>query len=580
MSGIHFSLSRHRAPVLLCLAAAVAGTGLGWLGRSVRSRASSRASSGGSASTSESANSLSSGDRQRRETAPGSPRPLSTSITSGLARNKGVDYWLFLLGGAENASPSVLAKLLDSILCEPAATRLLGTRWAQLDPAGMFAMLKSHTSKKGEFSTDSPAGTLSGELQKILAAEWLQQDPEALIRALGGTESQAQMKTAKAEVLRLLVTTNPGRTVGLMLDWHMPMDSADGDALVSWIQANPRQSAEQLLRKKQFGTGGNMDDRSLFLNETAKAMARTDPAGAMRMDPAAVSALRYDFQQLVLKEWARHDLPGAVAYLSGGALNLKQKNEWSGPILEAWGGSDPAAALDWAVSHLSGTSRARAGGGLIKTVASSDPDRALEILERLPSGWTRDQSVGTIAETVLQGKEKPAVLEGMQWMTSVPDPFLRDSLLAAAAGKLMTTAPEEFLAWLKTPEGSQASFGVLQATARRMRDANGAAAMEWVAGLRPEAVEPVRDKVLGDWLFEKPALAGAWVRDLSAGPQRALSVAQAASLMPYGDGMNNETFTAWLDSLPASDHPAILEGLRKSGGLNEAIKTQLLQKYK
>ncbi|MES2707659.1 MAG: hypothetical protein V4726_13780 [Verrucomicrobiota bacterium] len=187
MSGNRL-LSKQRLPLLLmCLTGAVAGTGLGLLGRRVLAKTHGAASAGQTSAASE----IQSGNlvHQGNPSLPaGSGKAgaeaKAETITTALARDKGLDYWLHLLAAADGSPAEVLARLIDSVKDEPVALSLLGARWAQLDPVGMFAALKARVPKSRYSSPDS---TPEDELQGILVNEWFRQDPAALIEALDGT---------------------------------------------------------------------------------------------------------------------------------------------------------------------------------------------------------------------------------------------------------------------------------------------------------------------------------------------------------------------------------------------------------
>lgn len=575
MSVTRHQFSKSRAPLLLCAGAAAAGLGTG---RLVRSFVNPPVGNAGAR-------------------LPGSTRPVSgdgpasleiSAIPAermgafpadGSARSQGVPYWLFLLGSAENATPAALARLLDSIENEPAAVNLLGGRWSQVDPVGMFALLLSRASKTESPRTGSAAEAREESLQKILVAEWFRQDPEALIEALGGTKTVERMKTAKAELLRLLVTADAGRALDLMLDWHMPLDTADGEALVSWVRSHPRRAAELVLKKKLYEPGGSNDDRSLLLKEAAKAMAEKDPIGALKMEPGAHSHLHGDFQQLVLAAWMNHDPSSASAYLFGDELNARQKNGLFSPaLLKTWTAKDAGSALEWVESQLSGGAQQNAAHALFQTLATTDPGRAVEFLDRLPPGRAKDKALEAVASVSVNDKAKHQVLEALQWMTALPDRAQRDLAVAAAARGFLKTAPEEYLGWLKSPEGARSSFGVITSTAMALFHEDRGGAVEWTTGVRPEAAGPVRQKLLERWLLDEPAGVAAWVKELPPGGLRADSVTRASQAMAFTG--NEDKLAAWLNALPAADHPAILQGLEKSKDLDPAMKATLTAKYR
>lgn len=511
---------------------------------------------------------------------------LTARTAAQLARIQGADYWLYLLAAAENAPPGLLAQLMDSLTGEPSAAALLGRRWAQRDPAGVLAFLKSHPSPKQEVYTPSASRGQQGrsllQLQKILTQEWLRKDPEGLIAALSGKESKASdLKTMKQETVRLLVDTDAGRSVDLMLEWKLRLNTADGPALVSWVQTHPREAAEKILRRNL----GSWDaEGSVLLKETIKTLAATDPGGALKMklqDSSYTNSMLYLLSTGIIAGWAQRDLPAVAAFLadSQNGLTGQRKGELSAYLMHDWGAKDPSAALAWTDAQLTGDDKNRALFSLLSSVAAADPSQALDYMDRLPPGRDRDRIFGEVVKTSLKKNDKSQAAAMLQWMTSLPDPIQRDTALNAGAGALMKSAPDEFLAWLKTPEGStQAPFGALQETARSLSHDNAnAKALEWAAGLRPEAAPLIRKDLIERWFWSDFAAPTAWIRNLPSGDARADSITTATTyLAQQGSGGQ---LHEWLDSLPAADSAAVVEGIQKSSIADPKQKAELLAKY-
>jgi hypothetical protein len=132
---------------------------------------------------------------------------------------------------------------------------------------------------------------------------------------------------------------------------------------------------------------------------------------------------------------------------------------------------------------------------------------------------------------------------------------------------------------LKTPEGStQAPFAALQTTARSLsRDNASAKALEWAAGLRPEAAPLIRKDLIERWFGSDFAAPTAWIRNQPAGSARADSITAATTYLAQQGSAGR--LHEWLDSLPAADAPAIVEGIQKSSIADPKQKAELLAKY-
>lgn len=570
MTGSRFIASRWM-PWLMGVAGAAAGIALGLAGRAVLTKVSPAVPNVQSVASAETL----SGNRDHQDSrALTAGREKADTIVTALSNDTGLEYWLHLLAAADGSSADVLARLLDSLKDEPAALSLLGARWAQLDPAGMFSALKLQGPDHAHFDSSSPPGRA---LEKIMAEEWFRQNPEALIKALSATDGPYELPTAKEELLRLLGPKDPRQTLKLIVDWAMRLQSVESSVMVPWARANPREAMTLILtRKSEVWWAG--DGGSEILREIANGMGAIDPVGVLSMPFTPSHGQRSSFMRQVMEAWAGRDPAAAAAWLAGDGVDQKKRNNLSGGLLQAWSGVDVQAAIAWADAHVTGSARIGVNHTLIPALASQDPVGALEFVNRMPPGFARDEAVMQVTDGILEGKGKEEVLTLFQRITALSDPDMRTAALERAARRMMKAAPEEFMAWLAGPEGSKSSVGTFLATADNLAEKDPETAMRWAAGLREGLTGQVRQNILGQWMDKNPEAAKAWTETLPAGPERHASVASAASLLPGRISSGN--YTAWLDSLPASDHPAVVEGLGGTGALDPAMKAELMAKYR
>lgn len=570
MSGQRFPFQR-RVPLLLCVTGAVAGTGLGLLGR----RVLAKPDHGAAAQVSAVSEILSGPDSRQpvpaRPSVPG--KAGAEAIAASLAGEKGLDYWLHLLAAADGSSAEVISRLIDSLKDEPAALSLLGERWAQLDPDGMFAALKARGPDRYHFDSSHPID----ELERILAQEWFKKSPESLISALNATDGPQFLPTAKEELLRLVSVKDPGRTLALIISWELPLRTIESNVLAPWLRANPREAMNVILARKgsvwRPGDGG-----ADTLKVIARGMAEIDPAGTLGMPPAANRSLHSSFLDQVMKAWAERDLPAAAAWLEGSQIDQKTRNGRSRSLLQTWSEADPLAAITWADAHVTGFTRMQLNSTLIPALAARDAAGALEFVNGMTPGFARDEAGMQVTDSLLTDKGKEEILDNFQRITALSDPALRKAALEGSARRMMWAAPQEFLAWLAGPEGAEAPFRAFTAVSESLAEKDGEAAMKWAAGLRDEISAEVRQSVLYKWMDQEPEDAKTWLGSLPDGPERRNSITSATAFL--GRKVSPESYTAWLDSLPASDHAAIQAGLAKVNGLDSAIKASILAKYR
>ncbi|MES2707656.1 MAG: hypothetical protein V4726_13765 [Verrucomicrobiota bacterium] len=563
-----------RAPLLLCAAAAVAGTGLGWLGRAARDGGPHETSAPPAATAVEKTAAAKPAAGKRLLTP---AEQKAEALALRLSADKGVKYWLRLLGAAETAPSALLARLADSLEKEPAALRLLGTRWAQEDAGGMFAALKARAAKDPPWFASRRPGPGFAELQKILVGEWFRQNPEALMAALGGTIKVFRLKPAMDQFLTLLAAANPEQALRLSLTWKTPLPVKDTAALISWARANARQAAEMLLATD--GLYLTRDDaRSLVMSEAAKVLAETDPANTL----ARFTDLRNSSQQRLVvsiaKEWARRDLAAAAAWFSDGHVNPVNTVEQITPLLEVWGTADPAAAMAWADSHLTGSPRDHAAGTIVEAIAARNTAKAVEFVSQLPPGHAQSEAMRKLTNFSVKKKEKPELLAAFQWMMAMPDPVMRTIAMDSGAPEITKAAPEEVMAYLNSPAGASAPLSLLTNAASVMSQSDGPAAMEWTSSLRPDVAGKVRRIALGSWLSRDSDAAGSWVRGSPPGDGRAMDVKAITEMI--GREKGEEAVNVWLDTLPASDHAAVRQGLENSWSMDPAAKARLEAKYR
>ncbi|MES2707658.1 MAG: hypothetical protein V4726_13775 [Verrucomicrobiota bacterium] len=378
-------------------------------------------------------------------------------------------------------------------------------------------------------------------------------------------------------LLILLGPKDPQQALKLMVNWDLPLQTVSSKILAPWLRAHPREAMRLLLARKSSTLHAG-DAGSGTLREIARSMAELDPAGTLSMPPAANRYLERSIFDEVMKAWASRDLPAAAAWLAGEGVDQKKRNGWSRSLLQVWSKTDPLEAIAWADSHVTGHTRMQANSILIPALAAHDAAGALDFVHRMTPGFSRDEAVWQVTGALLSDKGKDEALANFQRITALPDAALRTDALQSAARHMMRVAPEEFLAWLGSPEGADAPFRALTSTAEALAEKDGETAMKWATGLRGDITGGVRQSVLYKWMEKDPETARDWVESLPEGAERVTSVTNATAFLPRR--ISPEKYTTWLDSLPASDHPAVREGLAKAEELDPGVKAALAAKYR
>ncbi len=547
--------------LILCLTGAAAGTGLGWLLRGAPARGSGPDKSS-AASQAESAAS----ERARNAGAAGEAKDSPDDVAAELARQKGAMRWLYLLGAADKASAADMPALIRAARDLPGATRMLGVRWAEMDPQHMFRTLCA------EYARNKSGGSLADEyaLRSILFETWAKQNPEAAIAALNDRSVLPGVEGERFSMANTIMKSDPLRGFKLMNDWNITSYLPDLRHLAAWVEKDPRAAAEAALQNNLGAASGEV------MKQIGKAWAAQDPAAALAFAAERRGLSGIQLAQSVMSEWAQRDLAAAMAYVGAQTESLT-KAKLGLPLIEAWAKSDPQAALVWANDNLKGESRAVAAASVVKAMAAQDFNAAAEFIAGLEPGGGKNRAVNQLVETWLgddwlNKKDGAKATEILQWMSELPEPDARRYAMEQASWRLFHAAPEETIAFLNSPQGATAPQQMFDRAAQHLAQKNPESAMQWAAALPPERRSAARASVLSEWLSSRPEAAQQWVREQPAGDSRAGLVSTATMNLAWHSA---ETTRAWLESLPATDHPAALQGLKQNGGLSTEQRAAL-----
>lgn len=220
-------------------------------------------------------------------------------------------------------------------------------------------------------------------------------------------------------------------------------------------------------------------------------------------------------------------------------------------VLERWLGMDAVRAALWAGGRPEATD---AQAWLVARKLLPDPASLQACCDRLPdTAWKQSllaaaglQGAGQapvaaigLARQMQPGPDRTNVLQtiaydwvgadptaAMNWIASVTDPTLRESLTAAGAKALAATDPDLAAGWLAT---AVQSVGTLNDTALSIAEI---------------------------WVTQDPAKAAAWVTRFPAGNTRETAV---GTILYHWLRTDSDAATAWFANLP--DRDAILARL-------------------
>lgn len=453
------------------LAGASAGLIFGWVSRTMRDHDASAKGARAEAAA------VCAAGPSKPEQTPGRPEQhFLEALLAGAGKEKRPDYWLRLLGAAEGAPAGTLRRLTEVLAEEPDALILVGTRWAELDPGSLFSALSEQAVRSFGKVRNASGDSAFLEMQKILADVWFQHDPDALIQALGQTDQRGSLWNARQEVLHLLAAADPAQTMKLAIGWSLVLATADTGPLIVWVRQNP-EAAMKLILGRNFGDGNYLDKEDLIMSESVKAIAALDPAQALDLASDPRNATKWSFGARIVKEWAAQDLEAAAAYLASGKVGRLQLSAWTAGLMEVWGGRDANAAMAWAKEHLIGSTRDAVPKALVKTLGTQDPAQAVDFILSMDPGSSKESAMRQMTRISIDGKSKDEKLAAFRWVMELPDAALRNAAMDGTSWDILQAAPNEVMAWLKTPQGAEAPISLLASAGRYLARSDGPAAM-------------------------------------------------------------------------------------------------------
>jgi hypothetical protein len=124
-------------------------------------------------------------------------RDFDEAIGEAIRAETGAKRWLLLLSAAEKASAQDMPALIRMVGEDSVAIRMLGARWAELDPKHMFISLCADY-----LLPEGAAGALPGRymLSDVLFEQWTRSDLPGAIKALNDAPNFAARDSLRMSV--------------------------------------------------------------------------------------------------------------------------------------------------------------------------------------------------------------------------------------------------------------------------------------------------------------------------------------------------------------------------------------------
>jgi hypothetical protein len=224
-------------------------------------------------------------------------------------------------------------------------------------------------------------------------------------------------------------------------------------------RASGRKSAlsatERLARLETIMRGENSFDRNRALLAFIDQLAPEDFQEAVeQFRSLGITESRFGEYAMLLSAWAKNDPLAALAY----AREKTRGNFATHTILTAWASIDPQSAIRWAEANHTGEEANPYMAGVIRGIASSDPELATSLLTGMPRSVERGEALDAVLPYLLAKGNEAA----RAWIENIKDDALRNGAMMRVAERFAATDPAGTAAWLIANPS--------EATQRRMDD--------------------------------------------------------------------------------------------------------------
>ncbi|MFN0125378.1 MAG: hypothetical protein ACKV19_01680 [Verrucomicrobiales bacterium] len=549
--------------IFICLSAIGIGALVGWVIRANRSEGAS------SKAPSEVSSMAAAGTLDAKSAAAAA---TADEAASRFALSKGAERWLLLIAQAEKAKASDMPGLIRLAAGKESMTRMLGTRWAELDPRHMFDSLLRDVAKHERIDE-------SVNLFYLLIPEWMARDAAGAIAALTNASNATGVnplfiEQRRSDAVSIVMKNDPVRAIALMKEWGVKRHVPDLRPLEKWLAQSPEHAA---TLANQIEAEGTPDE---VMRIIGNAWAKADPAGALAYAGKLPLAQRVAFTGSAMKDWAKQDLNAAAAFVAA-QTNYAYRSHLAGSLIEAWAATDAGAAFAWSQENLKGAARVQSIGNVVTAVAEHSPDEAAAMVNGLESGGMKSVAVGALLDFHLKNydpiRPNPAARDAaLTWLTTLDDKEAARHALAVNAWKLFNTAPEAARAFLSGPHADIAPSIMYGQAASGLAKHSPESALQWAATVPAEHLSTALSYVMSAWLGSQPEAARTHVLAMPPGEPRNMALRHVATNSIHSSDPRTPD---WIGKLPAADRTVVRQMI-DIAQIPAARRTALLEALK
>ncbi len=437
-------------------------------------------------------------DRRLKAAHASDDSPLATKLARDLSLSSRVTRWLYWIEAVEKASLQDFPRLAGLAKGDATATRLVASRWMQLDLHDLFNTLAA---------APNPHPLPVDELGGMLFLEWVRREPEAALAALQGTNSLGTREAWRFNVAGYLIEKDPERGLCALSEWGIDNFAPMMSGVARWAEADPRHATEVVLAHPAGYTS------YLAIEAIAKKWGKADPAAAMEFACARPGPLATALASTVLKNWSGQHIEEAANWLA--RSDAVTRHRLSPAFVEAWAKIDSTNALAWCESNLTGNSLAYVMGNIVNAVAQRDVVAAAEFVSSMNVSPARAEAAAAVAKnwfpTWRSGTPAPAA--AIAWLAGLDVASTRRAL-EQVQWKWSNGDPKSMAEFVATVASEKVPHSADLHLARSLARQNPLDAFVWASRLPTERGLAAGREVFTEWRHSQPELAMKWLNDL------------------------------------------------------------------
>lgn len=333
------------------------------------------------------------------------------------------------------------------------------------------------------------------------------------------------------------------------LEKSVPREEPNPDEPLSVVEDDPMQAFSGLVDDP---TNLSWDQAEAALDTLRPWEAEAALAFLMEAPPGQ----RRDRMMIDLLElWAEQSPVEAITYVQS-IESMRMRDYATGEILESWGSSDTAAAMQW-LNENSDTLPARIVNDRILSViqgyAEADPEAAFTYSAELPmeNSMQRRLRRRALEESVEVLMEQDRVSEALQMTATLPDDDTKFDVFGEIIGEWAEYDPATASRHLEML-GPEAADGARRELVRSWAEYDPVSAAEWLAELPPDTPETGRlvSDLVGRWTRYDLDASAEWLNQIPPTPE----IDRAVAIYTFRSAQEDpETAMSWAESVTRND---------------------------